>query len=734
VVELCNSVSANFLVREDLERSALPFEVEFDVDTDALTAVRAIAPPGPALIRLTVPPSLEAESNPSVEAIRSAEAEALARQLAAMLSDPAQQVVPRQAQDGASRMIRGGDVAVLFQRFTQLETYRQALVRHGVRHRIVRGRGFYAAQEVVDLASLLQLVGDPSNAIAFAGILRSPLVALSDASLVSLALRGGQVTGLDPVALLVRGEAALDALAPDERSRLSRFLETYALLRRERDRLGLRQLLRTALDALDLEARLAGAPFGEQAIANLHKLLELAAARDRRGVPAAAFARELLELADSEPKEAQGDVLGDGDLEAVTLLTAHQAKGLEWPVIVLPELFTPPPGGGERIRFDRDVGLAVAPLANEPVGSTRYLQCKTLKTKREAAQRRRLLYVALTRARDRVVLGFLPSKPRSGTWASWLPFNDIWFEQFHGRGAAIDVDVEALPAGTLASAVERVDAEEEVRGHVARARARTPVTVRDAALPVTQLQDFVTCPRRYQLAHQIGLAERPLSFEWNEEPGEDVSAGDPRRLGIATHKLLELTPLEWVGLPDLRARLHGLQRSSGIGTENDDAVIDWAHDFWNSSFGRTLPAARRVLRELPFVLRLGDEHFSLHLRGQIDLLVVSETVDVIDFKTSVPSEAGLEPYAFQLGCYALAARRFLESPALELRAGVSFLRSGAEPRFLDRPIDAGLEATLVKHARALVEAQAHRSWPLVALSRCKAVGCGYRQRCHGSLS
>jgi ATP-dependent exoDNAse (exonuclease V) beta subunit len=204
IVELCNNQSQRFLVRADQAAGGLPFEVEFDPETDALTAVRQNAPPGPALVRLAMPEALaERDATPAVEAVRAAEAEALARYLALMLADPSAQIVPRAPRPAPPRMVLGGDVAVLFQRFTQLEVYRQALVRHGVRHRIVRGRGFYAAQEVIDLASLLQLIADPSNLIAFAAVLRSPLVGLSDTALVSLALDGAQVNGLDPKHVLL---------------------------------------------------------------------------------------------------------------------------------------------------------------------------------------------------------------------------------------------------------------------------------------------------------------------------------------------------------------------------------------------------------------------------------------------------------------------------------------------------------------------------------------------------
>ena len=735
VVALCNQTSASFLQRGDGEGGALPFEVEFDPATDALTAVRQAAPPGPALVRLSLPAALlEGAEAPTTEALRAAEAEALARLLASMLADPSSQIVPRGGRDGRPRPVQGGDVAVLFQRFTQLESYRQALVRHGVRHRIVRGRGFYAAQEVVDLASLLQLVADPAQPIAFAAVVRSPLVGLTESALVSLALDGAQVKGLEPRRLLLEGLGDFSAFSPGERERWARFHRTWQTLFRERDRLGLRNLLRVALDALDYRVAVAAGPFGEQGLANLDKLLDLAAARDARGMPVAQFAGELLELADTEPAEAQGDVLDDGDADAVTLLTVHQAKGLEWPVVVVPELFAVSPPGGERVRFDRSVGLAVAPLAEEPTGSARYLQCRSLKSRREEAQRRRLLYVALTRARDRVVLGFQPPKAQRNTWAAWLRFSDFWFNDFHGRGLAVEIDVDSLPPGRGASPPrdEPATLERTAAQLVAKARRPTSVRPRDVMLPVTQLQDFVSCPRRFHLAHQVGLAERPASFEWAEEPTDEPAAGDVRRVGTAVHRLLELVPLSAVGTPALEQVLAELHRTSGEPTGRDDDVVRWAKRFLDSDYGRRLPASRRVLRELPFVLRLGDDTFSLHLRGQIDLLVIDESVDVVDYKTSVPSPSGLEPYRFQLGCYVLAARRLLGQASLPVRAGVSFLRSDdAAPRFLGDVDEAALEASLVGEAKALVGSQTSGRWALRPRERCEALGCGYVGRCHG---
>ncbi len=735
IVAFCNGQSQSVLTRGDPLAASLPFEVEFAVETDALTAVRTVAPPGPALVRLTM--QEDSDAKPTVEALRELEAEALARALAQMLADPQQQIVPRAPRGTPARPVRGQDVAVLFQRFTQLETYRQALVRNGVRHRIVRGRGFYAAQEVIDLAALLELVADPSHRLSFAAVLRSPLVGLSDPSLVSLALDGAEVKGLRPAELLLQGTVDVSALSDDERERLARFRKTYSVLRRERDRLGLRQLLRVALDALEYRVAVAAGPFGEQALANLDKLLELAATRERQGVPVARFSRELLELADAEPSEAQGEVLDDADTEAVTLLTVHQAKGLEWPVVVVPELFTSSPHGGERVRFDRDVGLAVASFSDEPASSDRYLRCKALRSRREEAQRRRLLYVAMTRARDRLVLGLTP-KSQKGTWASWLSFSDFWWAAFAQQHVAT-LDVATLPPGRPSPVHGRKDAAAvaEVKRVVEGVREALVAQARDVLVPVTWLQDFDACPRRFQLAHHVGLDERPRPFEWRDDEDEEGLAlppGDARTLGTTAHALLELTPLEWVGQPELAEKLKALHRVKNLPLPGQDEVHAWVRGFFESAYGRRLPRSRRVLRELPFVLRLHEGDFTVHVRGQLDLLVIDEAIEVVDYKATTSSPGTLERYAFQLGCYALAARRLVNVPEVPVRAGLSCLRDrDPSPRFLPDLGDAqAFERRLVELARALTTAQARQRWPQQPLARCQALGCGYVYRCHRS--
>jgi ATP-dependent exoDNAse (exonuclease V) beta subunit len=326
-------------------------------------------------------------------------------------------------------------------------------------------------------------------------------------------------------------------------------------------------------------------------------------------------------------------------------------------------------------------------------------------------------------------LGLLPEKPRAGSWA-W----ELGLHQWK------NVVPHPLPVGEAARPQAEPQLPDAVaRGHVQavfdRVRFAAAPTAATAVLPVTQVQDFVTCPRLFHFSHQLSLAPRGAERgEGRADGPEQVELEtDVRTLGTAAHRLLELTSLEEVGRPTLAAHLRELKDAEGLSSLGE-AVPTWVERFWSTPFGRRVASLGdgRVHRELPFALSLGDGAFRLVLKGQIDLLVEEdEEVLVIDYKTSVPSPQGLAPYRFQLGCYVLAARRFVTKD-VKIRAGIVFLRADDRaPHFLDEPVDfATLERTLTAEAQALTRAQAAFEWPGRKRPTCEALGCGYLYRCH----
>src|SRR5262249_5327448 len=153
--------------------------------------------------------------------------------------------------------------------------------------------GFYASPEVRDASAFLGLLAEPRHPVHLAACLRGPLVGLSDATLLRLALSHGRLD-----ARVLSGGLPPEAL-PGEGERLGRFLALVRRLRREMDRLSLVDLLEEAWEGLGTREALAAGPHGEEQLGHLERLRQLAARWDARGRPdAAAFSRRLQLLAD----------------------------------------------------------------------------------------------------------------------------------------------------------------------------------------------------------------------------------------------------------------------------------------------------------------------------------------------------------------------------------------------------------------------------------------------------
>ncbi|RKH95586.1 DNA helicase UvrD, partial [Corallococcus praedator] len=673
VLSFFNRAFAGLLVAR--EATPRPFEVVYDAATDDLSPTRPELADGPVVERLTLP---EADTAPE---LREYEADAVARRLRVMLAPGAPATVMAEDRKGL-RPARGGDVAILFRTFTHLEEYRTALIHHGVPHRVLRGRGFYGAQEVRDLASLLALLSDADDALAFAAVLRSPLVGLSDASLFRLA--GDLPLSLGSPRLVDADVRA--AMSAREQTRLTRFLDLIPVLRRERDRLGVHVLLHAALEATGYREALAGSPYAEQASANVEKLLSLAARRDERGTGGCvAFARELRQLADSDPNEAQADLLDEGDPRAVQLLTIHRAKGLEWPVVVVPGMGGRRRTTSARAYFERSFGLALRPWMPDSLDtftSERFEAVRAELKAREDAEYLRLLYVALTRAKDLLVLSGGEEK-RAGTDTWWHRVDRRLDADAQLRALANDVDVERLPPPADPEPPTE-EQEAHARDRVESALARVSGTASDdgsdeadaafdeapVIASVRAVQDFLTCPRRYHHLHRLGLAvgSEPWEAPARLAPLLVESEGwlPVERPDQLVTRLLREVDLSLAG-PDAeaserRAHLEQLLRSAGRDPEEEGLgdVLATAERFLGTAFAKRLAAtpASSVHRGLDFVLDLED---GASLEGVVDLLWESpegEAVAVL-LRPGARHPLGPAACAHELAALSLAASRMV---------------------------------------------------------------------------
>ena len=733
-----NRAFAGVLVAADAH-APRPFEVVYVPEEDDLSAVR------PSLTESPVVERLQLEDADTAADLRWLDADSVARRLRCLLAPGASPCVEREDGEGL-RPARGGDVAMLFRTFTHLEVYRQALIRHGVPHRVLRGRGFYGAQEVLDLASLLALLADAEDSLAFAAVLRSPLVGLSDASLFLLA-------GDQPLSLLsprLADPKVGQSLPERERLRLERFLGALPALRRERDRLGVRELLLFALDVTGYREALAGSPYAEQASANVEKLLSLASRRDERGTGGCvAFARELRMLAENDPTESQADLLDAGDPRAVQLLTIHRAKGLEWPIVVVPALGGRRRTTSARAHFERSHGLALRPWVPDSLDgytSKRFEAVKGELKAREDAEYRRLLYVALTRARDMLVLSG-GEEPRAGKDSWWHLIAARLEVDAELRGLVDDLDVDSLPPPAdpeppgpeaMARAGARVEAA------LLRVRGATTHEAPGAGVAsVGAVQDFLACPRRFHYLHRLGLRGAPWPWEAPPrgapplvEPDGWLPTESPERL---TLRLLRDVDLRLAAARDVepaerRAHLDGLLRDAGVLPDDEgmEGVLGTVERFLVTELARRMAAspAQAVHRGLAFVLTLEG---GAALEGEVDLLWESPEgkAVVLCFKSGGRHPGGAAAYAHELAALELAARRMVRE-GVPVQVGVVFLgEPHPEPEWLVGV--KGLEEVarrLAGAVQSLARGEARGDWPGRERAACQALHCGFSEHCH----
>ena len=745
----------NLLFRRALGDGGLPFEAPFKPGEDDLRPLRPDPGEGPCAELLDV-------SGGTIDD----EADAVGRRIAQLLAPGAPERVRERTAAGEEqpRPVRGGDVAVLLRSFTHVEAFRAALLRRRVPHLVVKGRGFHETREVGDLRALLQLLVDPRDPAALAAVLRSPLGPLSDDALVLLARGPGSRRRLSLRAL--RDPDLLAPLAPDDAAAAARLLHLIDRLSRDADRLGPAALLEIALAETGYTASIAGGLFGEQAVANVERLLLLAQSAERASAQPGGSLRALLarlEAMDGQRGEAEAPVVEEKDPHAVRLLTVHAAKGLEFPVVFVP-LCALVPRTQDQLLLDPELGLALKVRGADgawnlgPHGA----RVQARRERRALAEGRRLFYVAATRARDRLVLAGREHGGRTETWRHLI-------DQLAGSAEAAPI-LRVLPAGallapplpaagaaaeslaTLGIAVEDPAAAQLAEAAVARvlrreARPRDPGTL---VAPVTQLADAVACPQRYRLLHEAGLEERPGQEPFDHRVGNtfDNVEGEAPALpaaerGTLAHRLLELVPLvPDAPAPALRASLRRVLEQDGLDPGAHEAVTEAAAAFLGSELGRRMAQVahdtpNRLLRELPFLLRLeplaGEPPGPrLLLRGQLDALLLDEGfATVIDYKHAEQRDP--ERYALQLQAYALAAHR-ITAGAAQVRAGLVFLRSRGAPLVL-RPASSEVEraetrTALLGAARAIEEGRRTGRFPLVEPARCRALGCGFLPRCH----
>lgn len=563
--------------------------------------------------------------------------------------------------------VKPGHVALLFRKLTQADAYLDALRRHDIPYVIEGEKHFYRRQEVIDLVNLLRVLDHPHDEIALAGLLRSPLGGLTDRELYELK-QAGHVNYLHAESLGSWSHARAVAIR--------RLYEHLAWLHRAIAVLPLAESIALLFDRLPILDLAAASLHGEQAVANLLKVKQTAASlADRPHMTLSRFVELMITRLDEQPDESESP-LAEESLDAVHVLTIHKAKGLEFPIVVLPGLHQG--SGRERnvpqISYDWSSGIYGLSLdRHRSLGSLLVQHKQRL---REEAERRRVLYVGMTRAKELLLLsGGITARSVGETVFDLL--------QNIGTGEIGRASTEVLKIGGCAIPHRVIGAPER-----RRPRRRLNSTTGEAVINSQEIaEQWKVRTARWaegcEMPHHVTpttLGKRGVSVIRETAPvRQDAAVG--RLVGIVTHRLLEQwdfsqDPSELIAQVAVAVEATlGPDDQCHVGTVAE-SVNDLLATFGRSEVYARLRSSQILGREVPFIMPWGDRQV---MEGVIDLIYrLDGELWVADYKTDAVSAeqaaARAELYRTQGEIYRAAVKQCLGD---EPRFHVFFLRCGA---------------------------------------------------------
>jgi ATP-dependent helicase/nuclease subunit A len=463
-----------------------------------------------------------------------------------------------------------GDIAVLVRALSSTGPFEQAFDRFDIPFVVGGGRTFLEARETRDILLLLRALVNPLDDIATVGVLRSPLFGMADEEIYRLG-REGWLVEFDRLFGTIRQMAGF--VPPD-------------------------QLLARTLDECGY---VAGLP--PRARANVDKLLGWIRREFSANPQPLAELLEDLESLRAGRSEAEAPPPEAADV--VRILSVHAAKGLEFPVVFVSALHRTPDQRSSAMSFSATLGLGWKwrnPVTGEVVPSRVHKLIQEEQKVLDKAEENRLLYVAMTRAEDRLVLSYAEKSRKS----AWQKLAEASVAEVTSSTEFPDLPPRAAPAGD-APATDMI------------LPMAAPTGQYDSTASVTSVALFDACPRKYYLSRYLGF-----------EPEPDDQGTGAIQLGLEVHKAL-----------------------AGQEADSPEAHLLKAR-FESSPLGQRVARAQRVEREFDVLFAIED----VVLRGQIDLwFEEGGELILVDYKSGRDESRSAE-YALQLRLYALALSRY----------------------------------------------------------------------------
>ncbi len=618
------------------------------------------------------------------------------------------------SQDKGTQKVNLSQIAVLCIKNTLLDRLGELMNQYNIPYKMVKGKGFYNTQIVLDILSLCEFVLDHENNAALTAILRSPFFSLSDDQIVTLITERGSLSLYEYI--------MLNAESNELCSFLFRELNEITEISHSSD---LEEFIRRSAAKTPYLSAVSHGLNGTQNIANFEKICDLARNHSSaRGLKKSLFdfVSRLREMIKSETDESQAGVISDS--EAVTLMNIHQSKGLQFDTVFVTGInsgVTSGSAGKREIIISPDLGiLADLPDSEKILGEDNkkkrnllHFLYNEIAAGRDNAEKKRLFYVAATRAKNRLYLTYTVTSNRTeGFYKFFKPVVEDLLQP-SDKKQIIDEETELNKKVIILSdsltVFDSVKNSDFVKNSETAIVFKTIKGIDEIALPsrgyfsdtdknlrimtenidslssseiisASQYSTFMNCPRSFYLKYILNTWRlEDFMIDSSFTVTSDRPGIDPKARGTAIHKLLERAGAIEEDKADIRQKLH----EAGLQWEKEDEnYIDELADsllrFVKTDIYKEIINSPDPKREFEIYARFDD----FYLHGIIDLLHINgNTAYIYDYKTDRVTGDSIKQktayYRKQLEFYALLVSRL--NPGLtEFVLNLVFINNASE--------------------------------------------------------
>lgn len=543
-----------------------------------------------------------------------------------------------------------GDFVLLFRSTPSVYIYEDALKEYDIPYYNISGRGFYQSQEIIDVINGLKTISNKYDNISTIGFLRSPMIGLSDRTIYWL-LRYKEKNILETM------DKNISNIDYNEKDNILKAKEILNELILKKGLYGIYDLLDEMMDKTYYLETLLLQRDGRQSVANIYKFLEIAKEFDKN---IAGSLEDFIDYIEEKENtdESQAKIESE-DANVVKIMTIHKSKGLQFPVVVIPQMSRKFNLQQPYALFNKDKGIGLKYDDKAVI----YNRMKEKVSQKEDEENKRILYVAMTRAKERLIVG------NQG--------NNIGFKKM--IKGLVNVDqisiIEDLNINENSNKpIKLIDekllkskkSNEEVFPLIGKLPGYNKRSF--SSFNVSQYMEFKQCKRSFYMKYYKRLPIESLKTDWEIEKDASVAKTlNPMIRGNIVHEFCE----HYRKGIEPRKMMKNIVNSFDIEYNRD--IEEELKPYVENYLKNYKEDYTDFHTEKNFYLKIGDNY----INGIIDRINIKNgKAEIIDFKTNQVDNKGklLKRYEPQLQLYAYA---FQKISGIEVEtASILFLETG----------------------------------------------------------